>query len=122
MNKNIFSLIIVCLIIIGMLSYFGLASTKIKISDVPSLFFTGTTDYSESNLSINSNMTSTYTPHSETHCLNNTCNITFYSKQKFIENNGTWQTITEVIDFKWEGNYFKLSYKNNPNIYVNIQP
>ena len=68
------------------------------------------------------NFSSTYTPYSETHCLNNKCNITFYSHQKFIEENGTWQTITEVMDFNWLENYFRLSYKKNPNIFVDIQP
>ena len=62
------------------------------------------------------------TSSSETICSDGKCKTILYSRNVFDYYNGSWLPISDVIGFNWTGNEFKLYYKNNPNIYIDIQP
>jgi len=64
----------------------------------------------------------TYTSNSETHCSGGDCWTALYSGTAFEEVSGEWKSLPEIIGFDWLGNEFKLYYKNNPNIYLILQP
>ena len=64
----------------------------------------------------------TYTPSTVTACNGNICTKTLYSGTVYEDNGTAWKTITEIMGFEWTGNEFRLYYKKNPNIYVELQP